>query len=224
MPTYLTDIAFLRLRANIPSAFSDAEVTSLFDAVEQEFEVWLGYSPASVSRTWFLNGSLSNPSRLTLLPFTTAVASVYVAQDGFFDPANFTADQLLTAYTDYALEDVGGLKPGVLVRHNTTWPLDHTKSPNRLAFNLNGALGCVRVTFTAGLNALQMAQVREAGMLEATALYRSWKNPIGSVTSDSLDGASVSINPYMFNRSGLPAFLSPATEMILRRLRKIPVA
>lgn len=225
MPTYLSDVDFFRTRANIPSSVTDAQIIAeLLDPVEQEIETYLGFSPATQSRVWFLNGSLANPSKLTLLPYTTSVASVYENQAGYYQAANFTSSELLTEGTDYMLEHAGGLSPGILTKINSSWPLMWSRAPNRLSNNLGNALGCVRVTFTAGLSALQMAQVREAAYLEATALYRSWKNPIGSVTSDSLDGASVSINPYAFNRSGLPAFLAPATEMILRRLRKIPVA
>lgn len=133
-------------------------------------------------------------------------------------PPTFDAGNLLTAGTDYAQERPGG---SGIVRLNRNWMYSQRRMPNRLAAVLLPLTGTVKVTYT--LNATKAkAAISNAALMECMAqasLTYDGKG-IGVVTTDGMDGASVTVNTNAKSSSGRKAnsadgFVSPAVAGML---------
>lgn len=142
-------------------------------------------------------------------------------------PPVFDADTLLTAGTDYAQEKEGG---SAIVRLNRNWYYSARRMPNRLGAVFLPSTGTVKVTYT--LNATRAkAVISSAALFQAMAEWQaSYAGMgIGLVTSDSMDGASVSINTDVRGNSGRKAnsadgFTSPLVAGMLDPFRLVSIA
>ena len=124
MPAYL-DTAAVRAFASVPSTVGDELLAPFLDAVETQLRLTLGYDPVFGTRTQFFDGT--GTDRLPVGMQVKSVVSVHENRLGYYDPANFTADELLTEGEDYAVEREGGRLSGVLRRLRTVWPYDRAR-------------------------------------------------------------------------------------------------
>lgn len=92
-----------------------------------------------------------------LLPLTPArsITSIYLRWGADGDPALFTSDYLLTAYTDYVLHldrpDLGYSKSGIVRRRgSSSWGYEMRRPVGRLAAATDPNRGAVCVTYAAG--------------------------------------------------------------------------
>ena len=139
-------------------------------------------------------------------------------------PAVFDNDNLLTAGTDYTQERPGGIG---IIRLNRNWLYDARRMPNRLAAVFLPETGTVKVTYTLKATKAK-ATISNAALMECMAqasLTYDGKG-IGLVTTDSMDGASVTINTSAKGNSGRKAnsadgFASPAVAGMLDSFRMI---
>jgi hypothetical protein len=133
---------------------------------------------------------------------------------------------LLTYGTDYAWEIDQGDAPAVLVRLNGLWPASATIPVNRLAANVDRAWGCTKVVYVVN-DAPLLAVARRAAILEGTTQYRSGIWGVGFTVNDSMDGASVSVKPFV-RRPGVvdarDSFLNPMTAVMLKPSRRTAYA
>lgn len=108
----------------------------------------------------------------------------------------FDSTNLLTYGTDYAWNIDAGSRGPVLVRLNSLWPISWTRAPNRLAGNLSPSWGCVRCIYQVDDSGV-LAIAKNAAMMEALYRQKMGFFGFGFANSAGMDGASVSITPYV---------------------------
>jgi len=133
-----------------------------------------------------------------LLPLTPArsVTSIYLRWGADGDPALFTSDYLLTAYTDYVLHldrpDLGYSKSGIVRRRgSSSWGYELRRPVGRLAAATDPNRGAVCVSYQAGAPSVPDDIFGIAAQV-VTRLYQT--RAMGApVSSASLNGGSYSL-------------------------------
>lgn len=223
MPSYLDTSTFYARTGLTSTTVAAEQVGPMLDAIEYLIRLHIGYEPLSASRTEYY--STDGSDRVALWPRpVTAITSVHLNPQGYYQDANFTADELLTEGEDYVLEVDGSGRPGILRRIHYRWPIFRARYYDRLASHRSTAYGCLKVVFTAGLAPPQMALLKEVGYQAAAAMYQLWRNGIGPKSSEGLDGYSYSLLNMAQGQQGLSPFVSPFAVAMLKPICRIPVA
>ena len=222
MGTFNLSVSEFRTRHSIADPPTAETLLPLLNAVEYSIVRYLGYDPIQSTRTEYFDGD--GTDRLSVGSHVTTITTVHENYQGYYQSANFTADELLTVGEDYALEIVNGRTSGVLRRIGRLWPYSRTRKYDRLASEKTECYGCIKIVYIAGLTPTAMDLIREAAYAEANALYRTWPNSFGAVMSDSIDGASVSITPFPPLQKDRMGLLSPVAKRILNSLRRPVIA
>lgn len=212
-------------QALIGGSFSTAETNALggiLSAAEGLVTAYLGGDPSeggSVTKYFTGDGS----DRLNLGPDVTSVTSVWEDQAGYFGvPSDsfHATETLLTAGTEYVLENEGGKISGVLVRIGGVWPYTYTRRPTRLSSELDSCLGCVKVTFVKRVG--PKPPIVTATYFWAAHLWSGRVNGTGTINSESLDGASYSVTPFGTVGEGYP--IPPMVKQLLDPFRRHAIA
>jgi hypothetical protein len=188
---------------------------------QQLVYTYLGYDPEQTSYTEYLTtrGTLEVALGMAGVMPVTAVTSVYVDESGAFgqSPTAF-ADAALVAGTDYMrVLNTSGKITG-LRRINTVWPFTLYRNAGDLVGLRADCPGCVKVTYTVDNSRVLFVAIN-ACYMEAAARYRAIPFGIGTLTSDSMDGASVSVTPGQRGQQAKDEkdnFLSPYVAQMLR--------
>lgn len=224
-----TDTTTLKLLIGESSSSYDTHLGVILNAVETNIIRYLGYNPAGAAGTEYYSGNGSNRLVLARNP-VTAVSAVYEDTSGYYGVPSDVFDataSVLTAGTDYVWDKEDVNKAGVLIRlGGKTWPLGQKRFPDRLANSIDYVWGCVKVTYTAGMDATQVSVITEAAYLEAAALFQSRVTGMGAFASQGLDGYNYSISSAegVRGKSGNSRFLSPVVELMLRPWRRVAIA
>jgi hypothetical protein len=222
--TNTTDVA-TRLGGATPSAAETAVLGGMLDAAEQSVVTFLGYDPSvGGTATEFFTGDATPV--LQLGPDVVSVTNVWVDWVGNYGVPSGSFDAtatLLTAGDDYVLENEGGRVTGRLLRlGGAVWPYTTTREVGRLAPELSPNRGSVKVTLVRRVG--PNAAVVEATYALAAALWSARVNGMGSLNSESLDGASYSVSPFAIAGDGSPQLFSPVAELMLRPFKRRVVA
>ncbi len=219
---YLT-LSEFKSRLGISGSSQDATLTAILTGVEAQTRVYLNFDPSISSLTEYYDSFNSYYISLHRWP-VTSVTSVYLDQRGFYgeSPDGFPAETLLTQGVDYLVSIDQGVRSGVLVRVGQPWlynlqrigGVDLTALPSPCP----GAIKCSYVVDTTDV----LAVATQAGYLESTAQYRSILLGAGILTSDSLDGASVTVSLFQPNKDRkdqADSFVSAMTAKMLNPFR-----
>lgn len=219
----LLTIQSLKKRLGLSDTDDDSDLSDIVAESIAVVNAYLGYDPTGVGVTVALN---PNGGRILTIPQVgpNAVATITSVHEDYGTPPTFDATTLLTAGTDYRQEREGG---SALVRLNANWPAQVRREEDRLAGTIGPGCGWVQVVYTVS-NAAVLAVAKRAALAEALAQWNFTNGGmgLGLVTTDSMDGASVTINTNAVQRkqtSGSP-FLSPAVAAMLDPFRKLPFA
>lgn len=221
----LVTLANLKARLGIASGDTsrDTDLDGIIAAAEGLVRKYIGWNPEiSGTQTAYLNPNAAETLSLRTPP-NCPVTVLTVHEDGDRD---FDADSLLTVNEDYAQERAGS---PTLIRLNKNWRYTQRRMTNRLAAVLLPEVGTVKVTFTLDTTDA-LAVAKRACLMECMAqasLTYDGKG-IGVVTSDSMDGASVTINTSVKGNSGrkqnsADGFVSPAVAGMLDPFRLIAI-
>jgi hypothetical protein len=202
---------------------ANGNLTRIAAAVSSAVVAYLGWNPETSSYTEYLDGTGGNLLTLDSPPVPIAVTAVYEDRDKVFG-----SDTLLTADDDYSQRKNGTDGLGVLVRLGTTWPYAVRGAVGRLAGTVQHEQGCVKCTYTT-TNTDALAAAQQAARIEGAALYNLEVSGagLGIVTSDSMDGASVSVQGRVRpgqRPNSRDGFVSPYVAGMLDVWAKIRVA
>lgn len=207
----------------------DNSLVGIAESVNASIVGFLWFDPsANATKTEFYDGGGSQFLALNHGPLVS-VTSVHEINNSWWgwgtnqvgayaegtDP--FTSDTLLTYGTDYAWQVDAGSKGPVLVRLNSLWPCSAWRPPNRLAWDLGPAFGVIKVVYQVDDSGV-LAIARNAAMLEAIFRIRMGFYGFGFVTTDSMDGASVTVAQYVRPPGTKPArggLINPAAVEML---------
>lgn len=227
MPYSGVTLSELKSRLGITGSTQDTTLQAIIDGVEAQVTLYLGYDPSVATRTEYYSGT-GTPYLPLLCKPVVSVTSVYYDYLGYWGQGDdpFPSNTLLTAGTDYALQVEGPFKMGILVMLNTSWQNQWYVPATRLAPTMIASFGNYKVVSQCGYNSSEMAGINQAIYLESSALYAARLQGAGIQTNSSLDGRSVSITMLdsMRSKSGMPRFVSPIAEAMLRPYRITPMA
>ncbi len=214
-------VTLTSLKARLGIAASDTgrddDLEGVITAAESMVRKYLGWNPeVSGTQTAYLNPDSAETLSLRTPP-NCPVTILTVHEDGDRD---FGADSLLTADEDYAQERAGS---PTLIRLNRNWRNSARRMPNRLAAVLLPEIATVKVTYTLD-TADALAVAKQACLMECMARANLSYNGmgVGLVTSDSMDGASVTVNTNAnpsTAKQGLNGFVSPVVAGMLKDFR-----
>jgi hypothetical protein len=222
----LVTLSSLKARLGIASGDTskDTDLEGIIAAASGLVRSYLGYDPETTgTQTEYLAPLGAEMITLRKTPPRAGVTLTAVWETTRI-PAVFDNDNLLTAGTDYTQERPGG---NGIIRLNRNWLYDTRRMPNRLAGVFLPETGSVKVTYTMDLTD-HLAVAKRACLMECMAqasLTYDGKG-VGLVTTDSMDGASVTINTSAKGNSGRKAnsadgFASPAVAGMLDSFRMI---
>lgn len=217
--TYVT-LTELKTRLGIVDSAQDASLTAILNGVVGMINAYLGFDPSVNEIEDEYLDSYGTPT-VTLKRFPViAVTSVHEDARGNYGQTtdSFPVSSLLVAGEDYDVVIDKGNRAGILFRLRTYWPSARNKWPNQLYSWPSVCPGCVKVSYTVDTTDV-LAVANQAALLEATAQYRAQLTGAGIITSDSMDGASVSVSPFAFGnrvRDSRDNFVSPAVANFLR--------
>lgn len=165
-----------------------------------------------------LDAPLGQSLLLPVVP-VRQIDSLYVNYTANGDPDLFTADDLLTEFTDYYLplddwlEEYNFSRSGRVLRVGwSSWGADRVNPLGRLGWGYAPARGAVKVTFRAGLPFVP-ADVQQAAVLAASIM---WGRRVTGIPLNS-----ESWNGYSFQASGpftqVGAIVTPDVAMLLSR-------
>lgn len=221
----LVTLANLKARLGIASGDTsrDTDLEGIIAASEGMVRKYLQWNPELTgTQTAYLN-PLSAETLALRVPPNCPVTVLTVNED---DNRDFDAESLLTADEDYIQERTGS---PVLIRLKRNWSFSARRMPSRLAAVLLPEIATVKVTYTLdttdALAVAKRACLYEC-MAQAGATYDG--KGIGVVTTDSMDGASVTVNTNTKSSSGRKAnsadgFASPLVAGMLDPFRTVPV-
>ena len=221
----LVTLANLKARLGIASGDTsrDTDLEGIIAAAEGMTRKYLGWNPEITgTQTAFLNPNAAETLTLRTPPnCPVTVTAVY--QD---ENREFTAETLLTVDEDYIQERPGS---STLIRLNRNWPYSARRMPNRLAGVFLPVIGTVKVTYTLDTTDA-LAVAKRACLMECMAqasLTYDGKG-VGVVTTDSMDGASVTVNTNTKGSGGrkqnsADGFASPLVAGMLDAFRTVPV-
>ena len=200
--------------------------TTIAAGVSASIKTYLGFDPAIAGlRTEYFDTLGGDLLPLNHGP-VSSVTSVYEAwdwwQSGAYGTGSdpFPATTLLTVGTDYALRTDAGSRQGVLVRIGRLWPVSSIRPVNRLAGVLSPARGCVKCTYTVD-DSGALAVAKQAAIFEGVAQYRTVFAGIGTITSDSMNSASVSVTVQQRRgNDSRDSFVSPIVASLLRPFKR----
>ena len=197
----------MKCRLGITVTTWDGAIAGLLDGVESIIENMIG-SPVLqdvTARTEYYDGVVGRVLKLRSRPVIKTGLLVYVDDFGAYGDGGttpFAASTAWTLGTDFDLLDVynGYSQSGNLVCLSGIWPVTWQRDANRLASELIGERGAVKVVYKAGWagqdipNALIQAAYFEATTLFNMAVSRNGGVPTGMLmTSESLNGYSYSL-------------------------------
>jgi len=215
----------VQLANNLGLPATTAQLDAIATGVSAAVAAFLRWDPSATGvRTDYYDTFGQEALALTVGPLAV-VTSVWEDRNGFYgDGATaFATTALLVAGVDYTWQRAQGSRPAVLVRIGRAWPVSSYRAVNRLASELRPCRGCVKVSYTLDSSAA-LAVANMAGLLEATTLYKTLGFGLGYVTSDSLNGATVSVTVPQ-RRPGNPitsdGFISTLVAPMLLPFRRI---
>lgn len=214
----LLTLAALKKRLSITDTDDDADLSGVVAASIAAVESFLGYDPEVVAVTEYCNPNAGDVILLRNAPPGSPVTITSLWED-WSNPPTFDSTTLLTADTDYQQERTGS---AAIRRLNRNWPVQVRREYDRLGRMLSPTTGTVKVTYTLD-TANVLAVAKRAALMEAMAQwnYTTGGMGIGLVTSDSMDGASLSINTNVIqSKDTSTLFLSPAPPVLLKSFRK----
>lgn len=218
--TFLT-VAEFKARGNATPSYPDATITAILTSVEASIRAYLNFNPLDTTITEYLDGRATQRLQLKRWP-VTAIAHVYEDYQGNYGQSAtaFPSTSELTQGTDYDWVIESGSTAGVLYRIGQFWPWLYTRNINDLSNTADYCPGCVKVNYTID-NTDVLSAATEAGYLESQSRYLAQLTGTGVTTSDSMDGASVGVNPTQRFRKNDPAdgFASSLTAGILNAWR-----
>lgn len=219
------DSSEFKTRLGITGSTYDSVIAGILAGVEANINSYLGFNPSDSSFTHYLDTRQTYGVTLKRWPVTD-VTSVYLDPNGYYGqaPDAFAATTLLTEGVDYMVSYDQGSRVCTLIRVGRQWPWTF----NVEGFNSLTALpgvcpGCLKVEYTID-NGPVLAAAEQAGYLEAATRYKAAIGlgaGVGFVTSDGMDGASVSIAPYQTSKrnDSSDGFQNPATAGYLMGFR-----
>ncbi len=227
----LITLAQLKARLGISDASKDDDLTAIIAGVTSQFRTYLGWDktvftdvidaadPSAVEVTEYASPNGGPTLVLKLAPPDCPVTVTDLREDS---SREFAADTELTIDEDFIQEKTGG---SALRRLGTDWPFDRRKATDRLAAGLYQEIGTVKAVYDIDAEDAVSAMKRAAAfecMAQANATYSAFG--LGVVTSDGMDGASVTVSPNAKggNRpadGAADGFVSPLTAGILRPYR-----
>lgn len=141
----------------------DTQYTALLDAASAYLEQYCGRKFAKTTYTEYYSGNGQRALVLRQRP-VWSITSVHVDHQGYFgtSPSPFGTSTLLTAGTDYSLEQdlatVSGQpisRSGLLIRIGTIWAeMGRQYFPGKLATEIGPAFGNIKVVYVAGYETL----------------------------------------------------------------------
>lgn len=222
----LVTLSALKARLGIASGDTsrDTDLEGIIAAAEGMTRKYLGYDPETTgTQTEYLAPIGAEMLTLRKTPPRAGITLTAV-WEATKTPAVFDDGNLLTAGTDYTQERPGG---NGIIRLNRNWLYDARRMPSRLAAVFLPETGTVKVTYTMDLTD-HLAVAKRAALMECMTQARlTYKGGgMGLVTSDGMDGASVSINTSVKGNSGRKAnsadgFVSPVVAGMLDPFRLI---
>jgi len=201
----------------------DTWLTEILEGVEGDIAGYLNYDPSVTSITEYLD-SVNTPTIALKRYPVTAVTSVYLDPNGNYGQSSgaFASDTLLTVGTDYDWAIPSGSTVGMLYRIGQYWPWWYWRDrPNDLSGRPGIVPGCLKVVYTVD-NTQLLAVIKSVAYFEGIALYRANLTGMGVLTSDGMDGASVSITQVQKNnknQDSADSFLSPMVAQKLQKYR-----
>lgn len=188
----LVTLSQLKAKLGITVTTYDDDLTAVIAGASALVRSYLGYDPeATGTQTEYLSPLGGELLTLRKVPPRAPVTLAAVYED-YDTPPVFDADTLLTSGTDYAQQTAGS---NAIVRLNRNWHYDVRRMPDRLGRVFLPDTGTVKVTYTFDLTD-HLAVAKRAALVECMAEYNATYAGagVGLVTSDSMDGASVTIN------------------------------
>jgi hypothetical protein len=218
----LLSVSTLKTKLGISSSDHDTELGQIISAATYLIQAYLGYDPEATSYTDELDATGGDVLALDAPPLPVAsVTSVYVDTAV---PRAFGSDTLLTADEDYQLRKNGASGRPELVRLNAKWPFRVVREVGRLSGTVQPEPRSVKVTYTV-TNTTVLAVATRACMLECLAAWNAGNSSgLGVVTSDSMDGASVTISQVQKAQrrpDSADGFTSPLVAAMLSPYAKI---
>ncbi len=221
----LVTLANLKARLGIASGDTsrDTDLEGIIAAAEGMVRKYLDWNPeVTGTQTAYLNPNGAETVVIRVPP-DCPLTILTVHED---EHRVFGADTLLTVNEDYIQE-----RPGspVLIRLNRNWPFSVRRMPNRLAAVLLADIGTIKVTYTmdtADALAVSKRACLYECMAQAGVTYDG--KGVGVVTTDSMDGASVTVNTNTKGSGGrkqnsADGFASPLVAGMLDAFRTVPV-
>ena len=223
VPSWVTVNLFCaRLGISVPTGDDLTIVNQALESAAGLVVNYLGFDPSVSSITEYIDGYGKRDVALQRWP-VTAVTSVYEQREGNNGQSDdpFPADTLLDQGVDYTWNRSEGGNNGILTRLNNLWPYAVTRDVNRIGFSTGALRGCIKVVYTID-NANVLVAAQQATYLEATVLYQAMTTAMGTVLSDSMDGASVTVTAFQRMNTNDPrdVFSSPMAANLLRLYRK----
>lgn len=202
-----------------------AAATLVAAASSAAVRAYLGFSPETTTYTDYLSPNGGADLTLTSAPPGCPVTVTTVHED---TERVFGSDTLLVAGTDYQQIYHGAFKSWALRRIGRNWWLDVRRQVNRLAGTIYPSIGTVKAVYAVD-TADVLAAAKEAALGEAMARWnlRDGGMGVGLVTSDSMDGASVSVSVNRANgrkTNSADGFVSPYVSGMIDSWRRIVVA
>lgn len=195
-------------------------LTRLAASASASIKAYLGWDPEINSYTEYLDGTGGTLLTLDAPPVPITVTAVYEDRE-----RAFAAASLLTVETDYVQRKNGTDGLAVVVRVGTVWPYTVRGAVGRLAGTVQHLPGVVKITYTTD-NSAALAVAQDAARIEGAAKFNLEVSGagLGIVTSDSMDGASVSVQGRQ--RAGArpnsrDGFVSPYVAAMLDPFAKI---
>lgn len=209
----LLTLPSLKKRLGVTDTDDDGDLTDIVTEATYAVTTFLGFDPATVGDTVTAN---PNGSDVLVIPKAgpTGVFTITAVYEDATQPPTFDSTTLLTAGTDYTQKRAGS---PALVRLGRNWPADVRREYNRLAGTYYPSVGSVQITYTVDYSAA-LAAAKRAALAEALALWNVANGGmgLGAVVSDSMDGASVTINTSLWQqRKGGTPFVSPVAAAML---------
>lgn len=219
----------LKDRLAITSNTYDVVINAILAGVQSAIENIIS-SPVvqdAVVRTEYYDGVVGRVLKLRYRPVIKTGLRVWVDESGNYGDASgtpFGTDTELTFGTDFDLLDVynGYSQSGNLVMLNGIWPVAWNRPPTRLASELVGNRGSIKVSYKAGWDRDDIPQgIVQAGYAEATLLYRMMVGSGANGTllmSESWNGYSYSnglITGFNVDKYGAARLASPVAMSML---------
>lgn len=208
MPNWTSEQT-LKTRLGLTDSTYDAILDALLLGIESVIQNIIS-SPViqdETVRTEYYDGVVGRELKLRWRPAIKTGLRVFVDEGGAYGdgtPTPFGADTELVLGTDFDLLDVRGgySQSALLINLNGIWPVAWHRPPNRLASELTGDRGAVKVIYKAGWLIDDIPKgLKEAAYMEATTQFAMFISRDGSIAngmlkqSESLNGYSYSLGP-----------------------------